>query len=62
MLAVQHKSGDMPAHDENAHGDAGDRGTYGIDITQVLRRQEKGIRTKGAHEITVDRTADDEPE
>ena len=62
MFAVQHKGGDLPAHDEDAHRYAGDRRTYGVHIAQVFRRKKKRIGPKRIHETAVDGAADDEPE
>lgn len=62
MFAVQHKSGDLPAHDEDAHRNTSDCGAHGVYIAEVFRRKKKRIGPKRIHKTAVDGTADDEPE
>jgi hypothetical protein len=62
MVAVKNERGDMPAHDENAHGNADKSSTKGIDVSEVFRCKEQGIRPERTHKITVDGAAEDIPE
>jgi hypothetical protein len=54
MPAEKNKGGDIPAHEKNAHGASNNRGTEGVYVTQIFRRQEKCVSPKGPHKTPID--------
>ena len=61
-LAVQNKSGDIPAHDKNAQRNTYNGSTQRIYLAQVFRRKKQGICTITFHKTTVDGTTQYIPE
>lgn len=62
MPAEKNKCGDIPAHDENADGNAYNGSADGIHITHVFRGQVEGVCTKALHECTIHGTEENKPE
>jgi hypothetical protein len=62
MIAVKNESGDVPAHDEDAHRNSNKCSTQRIDIAQVFRRKKQGICPESAHETPVNGAAQNIPE
>jgi hypothetical protein len=61
MPAEEDKGRDVPAHDEDAGGEAYDGGAYGVDLAEVFGGKKKGIGAVGPHEPTVQGAEEDQP-
>ena len=62
MATEKNKSGNIPTDDEHPDCHPHNSRTDWINISQVFRRKEKGIGTKGFHKGAINRTEKNEPE